>query len=118
MKGQSITAFIKGLKVILAQMEALPQSSCQKKAIKRAVTPLPTIDIDLGDDELFPCECSLQGINSLDVTYLSNPLRSSLKTKECGLDYIRRALDVLEPMSTCTRCTGKDHVRTFLYRFC
>lgn len=21
-------------------------------------------------------------------------------------------------MSTCTRCTGKDHVRTFLYRFC
>ncbi|KAH1431756.1 hypothetical protein KXX32_002906 [Aspergillus fumigatus] len=118
MKGQSITAFIKGLKVILAQMEALPQSSCQKKAIKRAVTPLPTIDIDLGDDELFPCECSLQGINSPDVTYLSNPLRSSLKTKECGLDYIRRALDVLEPMSTCTRCTGKDHVRTFLYRFC
>ncbi|EAL92791.1 uncharacterized protein AFUA_3G07840 [Aspergillus fumigatus Af293] len=109
MKGQSITAFIKGLKVILAQMEALPQSSCQKKAIKRAVTPLPTIDIDLGDDELFPCECSLQGINSPDVTYLSNPLRSSLKTKECGLDYIRRALDVLEPMSTCTRCTGKDH---------
>ncbi|KAH1908792.1 hypothetical protein KXW02_000737 [Aspergillus fumigatus] len=104
MKGQSITAFIKGLKVILAQMEALPQSSCQKKAIKRAVTPLPTIDIDLGDDELFPCECSLQGINSPDVTYLSNPLRSSLKTKECGLDYIRRALDVLEPMSTCTRC--------------
>ncbi|KAH3395383.1 hypothetical protein KXV81_003027 [Aspergillus fumigatus] len=98
MKGQSITAFRKGLKVILAQMEALPQSSCQKKAIKRAVTPLPTIDIDLGDDELFPCD--------------------SLKTKECGLDYIRRALDVLEPMSTCTRCTGKDHVRTFLYRFC
>jgi hypothetical protein len=109
---------MKGLRVILAQMETFPQSSCQRKAVKQAATPPPTIDLDVGDDKLFPCDCTLQGINSLDVAYLNNPLLSSLKAKECGLDYIRRALDALEPMSTCERCAGKEYVRTFLYLLC
>ncbi|EAW21761.1 uncharacterized protein NFIA_069320 [Aspergillus fischeri NRRL 181] len=115
MKSQSITAFMKGLKIIFAQMETVPYRPCQKRVLKQAATPPPTIDLDLGDDELFPCECTLQGINSLDVAYLSNPLLSSLKTKECGLNYNRRALDALEPMSACTRCSGKDYhlVRTY-----
>ncbi|RHZ65352.1 uncharacterized protein CDV56_109233 [Aspergillus thermomutatus] len=117
MKGQSIT-FMKGLKVILAQMETFPHRYCHKRAIKRAATPPPTIDLDLADDELFPCDCTLQGINSLDVAYFRNPLLSSLKTKECGLDYIRRALDPLEPMSTCKRCSEKEYVRAFLHLLC
>ncbi|GIK01235.1 hypothetical protein Aspvir_005267 [Aspergillus viridinutans] len=118
MKGQTITAFMKGLKVILAQMETFPHSSCHKRVLKQSATPPPTIDLDLGDDELFPCDCTLQGRNSLDAAYLSNPLLSSLKSKECGLDYMRRALDSLEAMSTCTRCSGKEYVRTFLYLLC
>jgi hypothetical protein len=118
MKGQSITTFMKGLKVILAQMETFPQSSCHKRVLKQAAAPPPTIDLDLGDVELFPCDCTLQGISSVDVSYVSNPLLSSLKSKQCGLDYIRRALDALEPMSTCDRCSGKEYVRTFLYLLC
>ncbi|GIJ87423.1 hypothetical protein Asppvi_006329 [Aspergillus pseudoviridinutans] len=115
MKVQSITAFVKGLKAVIAQMETVPHSSCHKRVLKQAATPPPTIDLDLGDDELFPCDCTLQGRNSLDAAYLSNPLLSSLKSKECGLDYIRRALDSLEAMSTCTRCSGKQYhlVRTY-----
>ncbi|RHZ47735.1 hypothetical protein CDV55_101131 [Aspergillus turcosus] len=118
MKGQSITGFMKGLKIILAQMETFPQRSCQTRAIKQAAIPPPTIeDLDLGDYELFPCDCTPQGIRSLEIAYLRSPPLSSLKTKECRLD-IRRALDSLEPMSTCKRCSGKEYVRAFLYLLC
>ncbi|KAF7128817.1 hypothetical protein CNMCM5793_003726 [Aspergillus hiratsukae] len=119
MKGQSTTSFMRRLKAILALMETYPQKSCQTRAIKQAATPPPTIeDLDLGDYELFPCDCTPQGISSLDIAYFRGPLLSSLKTKGCGLDYVRRALDLLEPMSTCKQCSGKEHVRTFLYMLC
>jgi hypothetical protein len=130
MKGQSITSSMKGLKAILGQMETFPQRSCHKRPTKQpqrschkrltkqAATPRLTIDPDLGDYELFPCDCTPQGIRALEIAYLRNPPLSSRKTKECSLDDIRRPLEFLERLGTCKPCSGKEYVRAFLYLFC
>jgi hypothetical protein len=73
-------------------------------------------DADADSGILPQCECYNSVEEVIDLIY--NAPHFSVGTKESGLEYLTRVLDLLETLSHCDKCSDANDYRVFMHSLC
>ncbi|RAQ72691.1 hypothetical protein COH20_008795 [Aspergillus flavus] len=86
-----------------------------KLSVEQSEFNTPTVNEDAR--MLSQCDCSYLAMEARDLVYKA-PAFSLMETKELGLDYLVRLMDLLEEISLCEKCSKVKVYRAFLQPLC